>query len=133
MNSLSKPALVVSWFCRLTAAVILAQTLFFKFSGAPESIYIFTKVGMEPWGRYGSGVTELVAALLLLTPQLVWVGALLSLGVISGAIVAHLTLLGIVVQNDGGLLFGLALAVFGTSAVTLFLHRKQIPFWPTRN
>lgn len=133
MNSLSKPALIVSWVCRLTAAVILAQTLFFKFSGAPESIYIFTKVGMEPWGRYGSGVTELVAALLLLTPRFVWVGALLSLGVISGAIVAHLTLLGVVVQNDGGLLFALALAVFGTSAVTLFLHRNQIPFWPTRN
>src|ERR1700722_9007274 len=102
MNSLSRSQMVISWICRITAAVILCQTLFFKFTGAPESIYIFTKVGMEPWGRYGSGVAELIASILLLTPRFAWAGALLGLGVISGAIVCHLTVLGIVVQNDGG-------------------------------
>ena len=127
MNSLSGPQMVVSWICRITAAVILCQTLFFKFTGAPESIYIFTKVGMEPWGRYGSGVAELIASILLLTPRFAWAGALLGLGVISGAIVCHLTVLGIVVQNDGGLLFGLAIGVFVTCAITAMLHRSQIP------
>jgi putative oxidoreductase len=132
MSKLSTKELIVSWICRVTAAVILLQTLFFKFTGAPESVYIFTKVGLEPWGRYGSGVAELIAAVLLLTPRFAWAGALLALGVISGAIVSHLTVLGIEVQGDHGLLFVLAVIVFITSAVTLFLHRRQIPFLPER-
>lgn len=119
---------VVSWLVRLTAAVILLQTLFFKFTGAPESVYIFTKVGLEPWGRYGSGAAELVAALLLLSSCHCWLGALLALGVMGGAIVSHLTVLGIVVQNDGGLLFALALTVTVCCLVTLVVHRRQIPF-----
>ena len=127
MASLTKSERVVSWICCVVAAVILAQTLFFKFSGAEESIYIFTKVGLEPWGRYGSGAVELIAVILLLTPRFAWAGALLALGVISGALVSHLTVLGIVVKDDGGLLFGLAITVFVTSAVTAFLHRRQIP------
>src|SRR6266481_4780334 len=127
MASLTKSEWVVSWICRMVAAVILGQTLFFKFTGAEESIYIFTKVGLEPWGRYGSGVAELLAAMLLLTPRFAWAGALLALGVISGALVSHLTVLGIVVKDDGGLLFGLAVTVFICSLVTVFLHRRQIP------
>lgn len=123
----SRAERIVSWLCRIVAAAILAQTLFFKFTGAEESIYIFTKVGLEPWGRYGSGGAELIAAILLLTPRFAWAGALLALGVISGALVSHLTALGIVVKDDGGLLFGLAVTVFVTSAVTAFLHRRQIP------
>ncbi len=123
----TKSEWVISWVCRITAAVILLQTLFFKFTGAEESIYIFTKVGLEPWGRYGSGVAELIAAILLLTPRFVWAGALLALGVISGALASHLTVLGIVVKDDGGLLFGLAVTVFICSLVTVFLHRRQIP------
>ena len=128
MDSLSKAQRVVSWVCRLTAAVILLQTLFFKFTGAPESVYIFTKVGMEPWGRYGSGVAELIAAILLMSSCHCWLGALLALGVMGGAIVSHLTVLGIVVQDDGGLLFALALTVAVCSLVTLALHRRQIPY-----
>src|SRR5258706_6935295 len=127
MCSHSRTERIVGWTCRIVAVVILAQTLFFKFSGAEESIYIFTKLGLEPWGRYGSGAAELVAAILLLTPRFAWAGALLALGVISGALVSHLTVLGIVVRDDGGLLFGLAITVFVTSAVTAFLHRRQIP------
>ena len=127
MCSLSRTEQIVSWICRIVAAVILAQTLLFKFTGAEESIYIFTKVGLEPWGRYGSGVAELLAVGLLLTPRFAWAGALLALGVISGALVGHLTVLGIVVKDDGGLLFGLAVTVFVTSAVAAFLHRRQIP------
>ena len=119
---------ILSWSCRILAAIILLQTLFFKFTAAPESVYIFTKVGAEPWGRIGSGVVELIAAVLLLTPRFVWLGAILALGVMAGAIVSHLTLLGIEVQGDKGLLFGLAVSVFVTSAVALFLHRSQIPW-----
>lgn len=122
----------LSWICRLTSAIILLQTLFFKFSGAPESVYIFTKVGLEPWGRYGSGAVELVAGILLVSRCHAWLGALLSLGVISGALFSHLTVLGIVVQDDGGLLFALALTVFVTSGITAFLHRDQIPYLPAR-
>jgi putative oxidoreductase len=124
---LTFPLVALSWACRIIAAIILLQTLFFKFTGAPESIYIFTKVGAEPWGRIGSGVAELIAAILLLTPRFVWAGAVLALGVMAGAIVSHLTVLGIEVQGDKGLLFALALAVFVTSAVALILHRSQIP------
>jgi uncharacterized membrane protein YphA (DoxX/SURF4 family) len=127
MKSLTRTQLVISWICRLTAAVILLQTLYFKFTGAPESIYIFTKVGMEPWGRYGSGVAELIASILLLTPRFAWAGAILAIGVLAGAIAFHLTVLGIVVQNDGGLLFGLAVAVEICCIIILILHRRQIP------
>ena len=121
------PLLAVSWFCRVAAAVILLQTLFFKFTAAPESVYIFTKVHAEPWGRIGSGVIELIAAVLLLMPRTVCLGASLALAVMAGAILSHLTVLGIEVMGDGGLLFVLALIVFGTSAVALALHRTQIP------
>src|SRR6059036_316459 len=127
MCSHSRTERIIGWLCRIVAAVILAQTLFFKFNGADESIYIFTKVGLEPWGRYGSGVAELIATILLLTPRFTWAGALLALGVISGALISHLTVLGVVVKDDGGLLFGLAVIVFVTSAITAFLHRRQIP------
>jgi len=118
---------IFSWVLRVVAAVILLQTLFFKFTGAPESVYIFTKVGAEPWGRIGSGVVELIAAILLLTPRFTWLGSLLALGVMAGAILSHLTLLGIEVQGDRGLLFGLALTVFLASGINLILHRGEIP------
>jgi hypothetical protein len=124
---MSKPALVVSWILRAVAAVILLQTLFFKFTAAPESVYIFTRVGAEPWGRIGSGVLELIAAVLLLVPRTAWLGAGIALGVMTGAIVSHLTVLGVVVMNDGGLLFALAFAVFLSSVVVIALHRREIP------
>jgi len=133
--------LVLSWICRVVAAVILLQTLFFKFTAAPESVYIFTKLGVflnhyvpslpvdetQVYARVGSGIMELIAATLLLLPRTVWVGAVLAMVATAGAIVSHLTFLGLVVLEDGGLLFALAMIVFATSAVSLFLHRSQIP------
>ena len=121
------PVAVLSWALRIVAAVILLQTLFFKFTAAPESVYIFTKVGAEPWGRIGSGVVELVAALLLLTPRFSWLGSVLALGVMAGAILSHLTVLGVEVQGDKGLLFALALIVFVCSTFNLLLDRNAIP------
>lgn len=116
-----------SWALQVLVAAILVQTLFFKFTGSQESVFIFSTLGVEPWGRYLAGVSELLAAVLILVPRTAVLGALLSLGVISGALGAHVTKLGIVVQQDGGLLFSLALAVFASSAVVLFLRRHQIP------
>ena len=118
---------VLSWVLRITATIILLQTLFFKFTAAPESVYIFTKVGAEPWGRIGSGVVELIAAILILTPRFTWLGSLLAIGVMAGAILSHVTVLGIEVQDDKGLLFALALIVFVCSTVNLLLHRTEIP------
>jgi len=129
---ISKTQATLSWALQDGVALILFQTLFFKFTGAVESKYIFSKLGLEPWGRIGSGVVELIACILLLHPRTVTIGAILSLGVISGAIMSHLTKLGIVVVNsdgtrDGGLLFILAVLVFVGSAVILILRRDQIP------
>ena len=115
----------VIFVLRLVVAAILAQTLYFKFTGAPESVYIFETLGIEPWGRLASGVAELVAAVLLLLPRTAVWGALLSLGIISGAILSHLTMLGIEVQGDGGLLFGLAVAVFVGSAAIVW-HERDV-------
>src|SRR6187549_147177 len=100
---------VISWILRIVSALILLQTLFFKFSGAAESVYIFSTLGMEPWGRIGSGIAELIASLLLLWPRTIVLGALISIGVMAGALVAHLTKLGIEVQGDKGYLFILCL------------------------
>ncbi|MBL8179796.1 MAG: DoxX family protein [Bryobacterales bacterium] len=123
----SKPILFLSWGLRGLAALILLQTLFFKFTAAPESVYIFSTLGMEPWGRIGSGVAELIASILLLIPSTAAYGALLSLGVISGAIFFHLTRLGIALPlvGDHGELFLLALLVFASSAGVLYLHRQE--------
>jgi hypothetical protein len=123
---MTKAQTITSWILQLIAAAILFQTLFFKFTGAEESRYIFSKLGLEPWGRIGSGVVELVAVVLLLVPRTVPLGALLSMGVIGGAIVSHLTKLGIVVKDDGGLLFGLALLVFVCSGSILVLRRQHL-------
>ncbi|MFO0691818.1 MAG: FAD-dependent oxidoreductase [Myxococcota bacterium] len=121
-------ATALDWALRLIAAGILFQTLFFKFTAAPESVYIFSTLGLEPWGRIGSGIGELVASILLLAPQTVVLGAVLAVGIISGAIMSHLTVLGIEVQGDGGLLFGLALVVFASALALIALRRRELPF-----
>jgi uncharacterized membrane protein YphA (DoxX/SURF4 family) len=114
------------WIARVVAAVILLQTLFFKFSASPESVYIFTTVGMEPWGRIGTGIIELIAAVLLFVPRYSWTGALLALGTMSGAIFFHLTILGISVQNDGGQLFIYGLLVWVSCFFIAFIQREEI-------
>ncbi len=125
-TGLSKNAKVLSWVLQILAAVILAQTLFFKFTGAEEPVYIFTKLGAEPWGRIGSGVAELIAAVLLVVPRFAVFGAAMAAGVMVGAIGAHLGPLGIVVKDDGGLLFALALVVFVSGLVVLALRRAEV-------
>jgi len=82
---------------------------------------------VEPWGRIGSGVLELIASLLLVVPATASIGAFLTMGVMAGAILSHLVILGIDVKGDGGLLFGLALTAFVATAIVLALRRAQIP------
>lgn len=121
----------VSWTFQIIAAVILLQTLYFKFTGAEESRYIFATLGVEPWGRIGTGLLELLAAGLLLRGRTAVFGAIMSAGLMGGAIFSHLTKLGIIVKDDGGLLFCLAVTVLGSAAIVIWLRRYEIPFLRT--
>lgn len=112
---------------RVLAAIILLQTLYFKFTAHPESVFIFTSVGIEPWGRYLVGVLELVAAVLLLWPKIYWLGGLLGMGLMAGALFFHVTILGIEVKNDNGTLFYLALTVFIASLIAVLDRKNDIP------
>lgn len=116
----------VIWVLRLVAAVIMLQTLFYKFSGSDESIYIFKTLGMEPYGRIGSGVMELIASILILYPKTTVYGAVLAIGLMAGAIFFHLTKLGLVVMDDGGQLFIYALLVFLSSVALVIIYRHQL-------
>ncbi len=118
---------ITTWILRIVVATILLQTLYFKFSGAEESIYIFKTIGIEPYGRFGSGIVELIAAILILIPRTTLLGALTSCGTMLGAILSHILILGIEVKNDGGELFILALITFLCSTILVFLNRNKIP------
>jgi uncharacterized membrane protein YphA (DoxX/SURF4 family) len=118
---------ILPWIARLLAAVILLQTLFFKFTGAEESKYIFSKLGAEPWGRIGSGIMELIASILILIPKTTAYGALLGLGIMGGAILSHIAVLGIEVQGDSGQLFIYALLVFISCLYLVWIYRKSLP------
>lgn len=118
---------IVSWILRFVVAVILLQTLYFKFTGADESIYIFSTLGMEPYGRIGSGIAELIASILILIPRTTLLGALIGLGVMIGAILSHLIVLGIEVQNDGGVLFIMAVITFLCCSVLVYQNKNAIP------
>ena len=115
----------VTWLLRIVAAVILLQTLYFKFTGHPESVALFTKLGVEPWGRIGTGVIELVAGILLLLPATVFIGAFLGIGLMSGAILSHLTVIGISSGDDGGQLFIMAILVWVICLILLLLFLPQ--------
>ena len=115
----------VIWLLRIVAAVILLQTLYFKFTGHPESVVLFTKLGVEPWGRIGTGVIELVAGILLLLPTTVFIGAFLGIGLMSGAILSHLTIIGISSGDDGGQLFIMAILLWVICLVLLLLFLPQ--------
>ncbi len=111
---------------RLAAAFIMGQTLYFKFTGSPESMYIFKMVGMEPWGRWLIGIMELIASVLILIPRTAWAGGLLAVGLMVGAIGMHLTILGIEVMDDKGQLFYYALIVFLSGLFVVFNNKDKI-------
>ncbi len=115
---------IVDWTLRIVAAFILLQTLYFKFTGHPESVELFTKLGVEPWGRIGTGIIELIAGVLLIVPATSLIGAFLGLGLMAGAVMSHLTVLGIASKGDGGQLFIMAIVVF-VSCLTILIFRWQ--------
>lgn len=118
---------ILIWIVKLTAVIILVQTLFFKFTGAEESVYIFQTLGIEPLGRIGSGVVELVASILILIPRTTLLGALLALGTMVGAIFSHIFVLGIVVKDDGGTLFTLAIITTICCLILVYNQKNKIP------
>jgi uncharacterized membrane protein YphA (DoxX/SURF4 family) len=117
---------ILSWILRITAAVILLQTLYFKFTGAEESIYIFTALGVEPYGRIATGILELITVILILIPRTTFLGALLGSGIMVGAIFSHLFVLGIEVESDGGTLFILAIVTLVCCVTLIFLNRDKV-------
>ncbi|MFV5685704.1 DoxX family protein [Flavobacterium sp. GB2R13] len=118
---------ILSWILRIAVAVILSQTLYFKFTGAEESIYIFTALGVEPYGRIGTGILELITVILILMPRTTIYGALLGSGIMVGAILSHLFVLGIEVEDDGGTLFALANITLFSCLTLIFLNRDKLP------
>jgi hypothetical protein len=128
-STLSRGERIASWICRVLAAGIMLETLYFKFTGAPESVYIFTRMALEPTWRYGQGVWELIASVCLLTPRLGWLGGVLTLGAIGAALISHLTILGIEIQGDHGLLFAMAVTAFLSALGVTVLHRHEIPHY----
>lgn len=121
-----KTKTILSWILRIVAAAIMLQTLYFKFTAQPESIYIFSTVGIEPWGRILTGVAELIASALLLIPRTVVYGALLSIMIMTGGLVTHLFILGIEVRGDHGQLFAYACTTFISACILLVLHKEQV-------
>ncbi len=121
-----KTQTVLFWAARIVVAAILLQTLFYKFTGAKESIALFSALGAEPWGRIGTGVIELIASVLILIPSTVWLGSLLAVGLMAGAIFSHIFIIG-VTRDDGGQLFLYAVIVFVCGLFSFWKSKNQIP------
>lgn len=121
-----KRKVIISWLLRVVAAAILLQTLYFKFSAHPESVALFTKLGVEPWGRIGTGVIELITSILLLVPSTIAIGAFLGVGVMAGAILSHIMVIGIQSQGDDGQLFMLAIIVMACCLLLLIIEKQQL-------
>lgn len=127
VETLTRRQIVICWVCGGIAAAIMLETLFFKFTGAAESKYIFTKMGTEPWMRWVQGIWELFASLGLLLPRLRWAGGILTTGAMGAAILSHMTWLGYSIQGDHGLLFCMALVTFACGITVMFINRYKIP------
>ncbi|MBW0161134.1 MAG: DoxX family protein [Sediminibacterium sp. Gen4] len=121
-----KSSTILLWVLRIIAAVIMLQTLYFKFSAAEESVFIFTEMGIEPWGRIATGIFELIASILILYRPTLIFGAIMAAGIMSGAILSHLTVLGVEVKDDGGQLFAYALIVWMCSAIIIWIEKEKI-------
>lgn len=125
-------AVLVPWSAQVLAAVILAQTLYFKFTYAPETRHIFGPLGGRPAATF-VGLLELACVAQLLVPRTAAFGAVLALALMGGALMTHLTMIGVAVTNpdtgesDGGLLFGLALVVALCALVVLAFRWRDLP------
>ncbi len=120
-----KPKKIISWILRAVIAVILLQTLFFKFTAHPDSVHIFSALGVEPWGRIGLGIVELITSILVLIPKAKLVGITNSFGIILGAVFSHFLVIGINVKNDGGGLFTLAIIILVSCFILFIIHKNE--------
>lgn len=116
---------ILSLLLRVVVAVIFLQTLYYKFTAHPDSVHIFSEMGLEPYGRIGLGIVELITSILILLPMTKNMGILISLGVIGGAIFSHFLVLGVQVEGDGGGLFTLAIVVLLCCIALLFIHKDE--------
>ena len=116
---------IISLILRIIAAVILLQTLYFKLTAHPESVALFTKLGVEPWGRIVTAIIEFITGILLLIPSTAFIGAFLGIGLMAGAIMSHLTVIGIDSNGDGGQLFMLAIVVLICCLLLTIIHKKK--------
>lgn len=117
---------IFSVLLKLLISLIVGQTLFFKFSGAEESIYIFSTLKVEPWGRIALGTLELLSIILLWISRTTVYALILIFVMMCGAVASHLFILGIDIMGDGGELFILGMVTLLTSAVLLFTKREEI-------
>ena len=119
-------AYIFSWVAQLIAVVIMGQTLFFKFTGHPETIAIFEEKLNMPGGQYVIGIAELIACILLLIPTSVAYGALLGAGLMTGAIIGHITHIG---WEGNHLTLGIMAIITLVSCISvLIIRRKELPF-----
>ncbi len=128
-NKMSKIREKLPLLLRIIVVLILLQTLRLKFIAHPDYVYIFSKVGIEPYGRILIGVTELIAGVLLLIPKAIWIGAIVIIGVMVGAILMHMTKIGIDVNGDKGILFITALITLKLSVIILWIYQKEVKFF----
>ncbi|SRR5712692_56444 len=126
-ETLTRRQRAIRLVCCLIAASVMIETLFFKFTDEPESVYIFRRMGTEPWMRWVQGLWELAASIGLLIPRLRWAGGILTTGAMAAAILSHMTWLGYSIRGDHGLLFGMALVTFTCGLTVTLLHRHHIP------
>ncbi|MCF8321980.1 MAG: DoxX family protein [Flavobacterium sp.] len=116
----------ISLLLRIIIAVIFLQTLYFKFTAHPDSVHIFQSLGIEPYGRIGLGIIELITSFLIFIPRTKIIGVFLSLGIISGAIFSHFLVIGTNVEGDGGKLFLLAIVVFLSAISLIILYKNEV-------
>lgn len=121
-----QPSAIIQWILRIIASLIMLQTLYYKFSGSAESVYIFSQMNMEPWGRYATGMAELVASLLILYKPTTAIGSFFAVGIMSGALLSHAFVLGVEVMEDHGLLFLYALIVWVAAILLLWIEREKL-------
>lgn len=120
-----KITFLLSFVLRIAISLIYLQTLYFKFTGHPDSVYIFSKLGLEPYGRIGVGVIELIVSILLLINKTKLLSIIVSLSIITGAIASHLLVIGITIKEDDGGLFTLAIIIFTLNIVLIYLHKTD--------
>lgn len=126
MGHLNKAEKLISIVFQIIAALILANAAFGKFSGNEMSVHVFHELNILET-RIVIGIIEVLAALLLLSkiPQY---GALLGFGTMLGALIAHVSILGMEIHGDGGQMVMMMAVVLLSSIIVMWINRRRMPF-----